>query len=184
MRYIPLLIITIFASLQASALDEATITQNAVNQHLDGINSIKSIATTNLEEQIKSSKLVQTAREKQQELVKQYDFGKRAEVLVFVSSSMGERTILSLMNQAHDINASVNLNGLVDNDFTKTVGFIQSLVTKNNNQGGINIDPESFSEYGIDKVPAIVRVNSNNDFDVIYGLGSINAAINRFEEKL
>ena len=102
------------------------------------------------------------------------------EIITFVSFSMPNHAIKQWINEAYQCGASVNIRGLIENSMPKTMATLQQLIAENDNQGGINIDPELFDLYGIQKVPAVVvRQNKSEegDFDIIYGTSSIKEAL-------
>lgn len=104
------------------------------------------------------------------------------EVIVFVSFSMPEFALKTWMKEASTYDASVNIRGLIGNNFPVTIQTIQKLVKEDNNQGGINIDPVLFETYGVDKIPAVVvRQMPNQAFDVVYGTSSIREALQIME---
>jgi len=101
-------------------------------------------------------------------------------VLVFVSWSMPEEALRQWMREAITFGASLNVRGLIAEDFPKSIAKMQKFVEENNNEGGINIDPDLFEQYDINKVPAvIVRKNDNpvSPFDIVYGTSSIKEAL-------
>lgn len=92
----------------------------------------------------------------------------RPEVIVFVSFSMPSTAIKLWMKEAITYDASVNIRGLIGNQFPQTMATVQKLINENDNQGGINT-----------KVPAVVvrQTPQNNAFDVVYGTSSIKEAL-------
>ncbi len=102
------------------------------------------------------------------------------EVLVFVSWSMPEVAIKQWMSEAGNFDASINVQGLIAEDFPKSIAKMQKFVEENNNEGGINIDPELFDKYDIKKVPAVVvrkYDSSDSPFDMVYGTSTIKEAL-------
>lgn len=75
--------------------------------------------------------------------------------IVFISASMPIKSILQWAEQSKEYDAQLVLRGFVDNDFGKTIAFIKRL---NELVDGIrlSIDPESFSENKVNKVPAVL----------------------------
>ncbi len=108
------------------------------------------------------------------------DTNNKGEIIAFVSFSMPQESIKQWMGEADLYGASLNIRGLIENSMPKTMIKLQQLIAENHNQGGINIDPELFELYGIEKVPAvIVRQYSGEDspFDIVYGTSSIKEAL-------
>lgn len=104
----------------------------------------------------------------------------QAEIIAFVSFSMPRESIKQWLGEAELYGASLNIRGLIENSMPKTMTRLQQLIDENHNQGGINIDPELFELYGIQKVPAvIVRQHPGEDspFDIVYGTSSIKEAL-------
>lgn len=106
----------------------------------------------------------------------------RAEVLVFVSFSMPRAALKSLLRESVRYNATVIIQGLVENSLPKTFVKINELIVDLRSNGGVQIDPNLFNEYKIIKVPAIVVGDSAN-FDIVYGLASIKEALQIFKNK-
>ncbi len=106
------------------------------------------------------------------------------ELLVFISFSMPEKAIIDLLQESADKNATLLIQGLIDNSMPKTLNKIADLVKKAGNNGGIQVDPNLFRQYGIKVVPAYVLRLSNHDFDIVYGLSSIQQAITLFKNRV
>lgn len=107
-------------------------------------------------------------------------------VLIFVSFSMPKTSIKGWMQEAEKIHAPVIVRGLVDNSFKATIQKMRELVK--DNQGGVQIDPNLFRQYGIKNVPAVVVRNTKNclssqscieDYDVIYGNVHLDYALQK-----
>lgn len=60
----------------------------------------------------------------------------RPEVIVFVSFSMPSTAIKLWMKEAITYDASVNIRGLIGNQFPQTMATVQKLINENDNQGG------------------------------------------------
>ena len=107
------------------------------------------------------------------------------QVVVFVSFSMPALSLKQIIQDASRYQIPVVVRGLYENSFRKTIEKIFDLV-KENNKGGILINPNWFKGYDIKAVPAVVvtdRVNGNkeskvdkrtynkeiNKSDVVYG---------------
>lgn len=108
------------------------------------------------------------------------------EVLVFVSWSMPEVAIKQWMSEAENFDASINVQGLIAENFPKSIAKMQKFVEENNSEGGINIDPELFERYGVKKVPAVVvrqYDNPDSPFDMVYGTSTIKEALKIISEE-
>lgn len=94
---------------------------------------------------------------------------------VFISFSMPEMSIKQWLQQAEKAHTQVFLRGFVDNSFKKTINKA-TLVIKDNSQGFL-LDPKEFERYKIEKVPAVVFVDDNQEFITVYGdVGLLPAA--------
>lgn len=99
---------------------------------------------------------------------------KNDELLVFVSFSMPEQSLKLWSQQAEKTGASLILRGLINNSLQAT--------TQNKIIAGFNIDPEKFNQYDIKSVPAVVLIK-NNQYDVVYGDTSLEAALEHIKHK-
>lgn len=106
------------------------------------------------------------------------------ELLVFISFSMPEKAIIELLQTSADNNATLLIQGLIDNSMPKTLNKIADLVKKAGNNGGIQVDPNLFRQYQIQVVPAYVLRLNNDDFNIVYGLSSIQQALSVFKNKV
>lgn len=97
------------------------------------------------------------------------------DTLIFISFSMPDEAIKSILNDSFDNNASVVINGLYENSMKATLKKISEFINESNNKSGIEINPNLFDEHKITKVPAYVFI-SNNDYDTVYGASSIQHA--------
>lgn len=98
-------------------------------------------------------------------------------MLYFVSFSIPENGLKQMLPEAANLGIPALINGLIDNDFRKTAGAVFEL-TKESGNGGVQIDPKAFSEFGISQVPALV-VRCDDGFDVLYGNVRIQTALER-----
>jgi conjugal transfer pilus assembly protein TrbC len=98
------------------------------------------------------------------------------ETIVFVSFSMPDVAIRNLLKEASRHQASIVINGLYDNSMDATIKKMAEYINKENNNGGIEINPNLFQDHQIKAVPAFVFKN-NSSFDVVYGASSISHAI-------
>ena len=77
-------------------------------------------------------------------------------LLVFVSLSMPEATLQRLVDQAARAKASVVIRGLVNGSIRDTAARVQGLIGPR--QVAVQIDPQAFDRYAIDRVPSFVLV--------------------------
>ena len=99
-------------------------------------------------------------------------------VKLFVSFSMPDQAIQDCMYTAKTIQASILIRGLVDNSFKKTALKLTQLITDKDKMTGVALDPTSFKQYGVNKVPAVV-VYKDDQFDVLYGAVSVEFALKK-----
>ncbi|EMF4355487.1 type-F conjugative transfer system pilin assembly protein TrbC [Providencia hangzhouensis] len=95
----------------------------------------------------------------------------------FVSFSISEAGLKQMVPEATQLGIPTLINGLIDNDFRKTASAVFEL-TKDSGEGGVQIDPKTFTQYGITQVPALV-VRCEQGFDVVYGNIRLVSAIER-----
>ncbi|MEY0216591.1 type-F conjugative transfer system pilin assembly protein TrbC [Providencia rettgeri] len=95
----------------------------------------------------------------------------------FVSFSIPEAGLKQMVPEATQLGIPTLINGLIDNDFRKTASAVFAL-TKDRGEGGVQIDPKTFAQYGITQVPALV-VRCEHGFDVMYGNIRLQSAIER-----
>ncbi|WP_272539718.1 type-F conjugative transfer system pilin assembly protein TrbC [Providencia sp. PROV197] len=95
----------------------------------------------------------------------------------FVSFSIPEAGLKQMVPEATQLGIPTLINGLIDNDFRKTASAVFEL-TKDTGEGGVQIDPKTFAQYGITQVPALV-VRCEQGFDVMYGNIRLISAIER-----
>ena len=79
----------------------------------------------------------------------------KPEVLVFVSTSMADRSLQQWARQADKIKATLVLRGFINNSLKETIKVTERIFGQQN-VGGFSIDPEKFKEFNISKVPAVV----------------------------
>lgn len=99
---------------------------------------------------------------------------KKDEILIFVSFSMPEQSLKLWSQQAEKTGAKLILRGLINNSLQAT--------TQNKIISGFDIDPEKFKKYDVKTVPAVVLVTGNN-YDVVYGDTSLEAALENIKHK-
>ena len=89
--------------------------------------------------------------------------------IIFVSFSMPDLSLKQIIYDASLYRVPVVIRGLYQNSFRKTIENIFELI-KENNKGGIAINPRWFKEYDIKAVPAIVVSHGHGTkSDVVYG---------------
>lgn len=103
------------------------------------------------------------------------------EVVYFLSFSIPEIQLVAVMKEAERNQIPIYIRGLINNDMKATANAIKYLVQKHGIKG-INIDPVRFDYYGVKAVPALVKKCGSN-FDVVYGNGSINHALELIEQE-
>ncbi len=98
-------------------------------------------------------------------------------LFVFVSLSMPEATLKSLYQEAQDYGAVLVLRGLEDNSLKKTAETLQRLSIS------VQIDPELFKRYEVQRVPTFVYLRSQK-LDILAGHTSLHYALSRFKAEL
>ena len=74
--------------------------------------------------------------------------------LVFISLSMPEKVLETIINQAKIHHFVPVLRGFMDGSYVKTAEFLQNIIKKT--EYGVVIDPESFKEFDVIRVPTFV----------------------------
>ncbi|WP_407902050.1 type-F conjugative transfer system pilin assembly protein TrbC [Providencia rustigianii] len=97
--------------------------------------------------------------------------------IYFVSFSIPEAGLKQMVPEASLLGIPTLINGLIDNDFRKTASAVFEVV-KARGDGGVQIDPKTFAQYGVQQVPAFV-VRCEQGFDVMYGNIRLLSAIER-----
>lgn len=77
-------------------------------------------------------------------------------LFVFISLSMPQATLQRLVDQAARAKASVFIRGFVDGSLRSTVAQVQALIGQR--QVAIQIDPQAFDRFSIERVPSFVLV--------------------------
>ena len=75
-------------------------------------------------------------------------------LLVFISFSMPETTLLRLVEQASRTRATLVLRGLVGRSLVQTAARVQALIGPR--RAAIQIDPQAFDRYGVTQTPTFV----------------------------
>lgn len=89
--------------------------------------------------------------------------------LIFVSFSMPKSSLQSLYLEASLNNGVLLIRGLKDGSFKETAAYLKSL------EIGVEINPQAFKQYKIDKVPTILLLK-NKQFKSISGNVSLSYA--------
>lgn len=101
-------------------------------------------------------------------------------VLVFVSFSMGEAALQQYAAEAKKAGAALVFRGLIGDSMKATVLRLQSLVQKT--KASFLIDPPAFRRFGIDKIPAVVVAKDERSWDVVYGLTTLDYALEKISK--
>jgi type-F conjugative transfer system pilin assembly protein TrbC len=96
-------------------------------------------------------------------------------ILIFVSFSMPEQSLIAYLRDAKKVGASVVIRGLIDNSFQKTFHRMAELV-KASEGGGVELNPLWFKKFSIKTVPAVVVVEGEHH-DVMIGNITLTAAL-------
>ncbi|GJI56962.1 hypothetical protein HEMROJRC1_20740 [Rodentibacter sp. JRC1] len=100
---------------------------------------------------------------------------KENELAYFVSFSIPEKQLVTLIRAAEHQKIPVYIRGLIHNDMKRTAKAILYLAQKYNVQGML-VDPLRFEHYDIQAVPALVK-KCGQKFDVIYGNVDLKQAL-------
>ena len=95
-------------------------------------------------------------------------------LFIFVSLSMGDAALKSLYQEAQDYGAVLVLRGLEDNSFKKTAETLQRLAIH------VQIDPELFERYQVQRVPTFVYLRRQK-VHILAGHTSLHYALSRFK---
>lgn len=106
------------------------------------------------------------------------------ECAVFVSFSMPEPSLKQIVSDASYYNVPVVIRGLYNNSFRETANKILAL-TKENNKGGMLINPIWFRKYNIKAVPAflVTKNKESSSYDLVYGNIPLKRALTIIAEK-
>lgn len=97
-----------------------------------------------------------------------------SQLIVFISSSMPDKSIKQWAKQADLLGAELVIRGFVNNSFKETVMLAQELFERDK-VGGFNIDPLKFKQYDINVVPVVV-LDVAGKVDMVQGdIGLIEA---------
>ena len=100
---------------------------------------------------------------------------KENELAYFVSFSIPEKQLVTLIREAEQHEIPVYIRGLINTDMKRTAKAVLYLAQKYNVQG-VLIDPLRFEHYGINAVPALVK-KCGEKFDVIHGNVELKQAL-------
>ncbi len=98
-----------------------------------------------------------------------------APLIAFVSFSMPEDSLKSILAQVDRVGGTVVLRGLVNNSFKDTATVVARLAGENG--PGFGVDPKLFAKYAITAVPAFIVPDGETNFDKISGNISLAAAL-------
>jgi type-F conjugative transfer system pilin assembly protein TrbC len=97
-----------------------------------------------------------------------------AQLIVFISTSMSEKSIKQWAIQADLLGTELVIRGFVNNSFKETVALARGLFEEGK-VGGFNIDPLKFKQYSVDVVPTVI-LDVGGAIDVVQGdIGLIEA---------
>lgn len=99
----------------------------------------------------------------------------------FLSSSIPEKELATLIGAAESRHIPVYFRGLVNDSMEQTAQYMMHMVTTYHIQG-IAIDPVRFEKYGVKQVPALVK-KCGDKFDILYGNLSFNDAMKLMESQ-
>jgi len=96
------------------------------------------------------------------------------QLMVFISTSMSEKSIKQWAQQADVLGAELVIRGFVNNSFKETVALARNLFEEGK-VGSFNIDPLKFKQYSVDVVPTVI-LDVSGSIDVVQGdIGLIEA---------
>lgn len=147
LRFIILMLLTSCVFANDNLSDEKIISQ--VQEFAKDINNSLPINPT--------FKQTEQAQEKQ----------KGAQLIVFISTSMPEKSIKQWAQQADILGAELVIRGFVNNSFKETVVLARNLFTSDK-IGGFNIDPLKFKQYSVEVVPTVI-LDVSGAIDVVQG---------------
>lgn len=108
-------------------------------------------------------------------------FGEKPSLYVFTSFSVPEPVWLQLSHEVRHLGGVFVLKGLPKNSF-KGLSKRCLRLKKRGLEAAVQINPDLFEKYQIDKVPAFV-VSEENSFDKIAGSVSLEFALQKMSEK-
>ncbi len=93
-------------------------------------------------------------------------------VMLFVSLGMPTLVLRQYLQQSEQYHIPVVIRGLLNNDYATTNDALYKILHPENKDpidSGVEIDPLWFKDFGISKVPALVVVDDQQNFAVVYG---------------
>lgn len=120
--------------------------------------------------------------------IKKVGQDKTSAILIFVSFSMPETSLIAYLHDAKKWHASVIIRGLIENSFQKTFMRVAKLV-KDSGGEGMQLNPLLFKQFSVETVPAIVVSNEkkiasdSKNFDVLYGDVPLSYALKVINER-
>jgi type-F conjugative transfer system pilin assembly protein TrbC len=118
------------------------------------------------------------------------DLTSNTSLRIFVSSSMSMNLLKSYAKSAKKYNAILVLQGLPDGSWRKLSDLVSEISGNNNNAIAMQIDDESFKQFGITNVPSFVLAreedvfaeNPKVTFDKVTGSIGIKKALELFKD--
>ncbi|CAL7962392.1 conjugal transfer pilus assembly protein TrbC [Gammaproteobacteria bacterium] len=161
--------ITLFAGNTNNLINNAKSHRDEViKEILKNNNGFLSIKKISMQKNSDYQQIIEAIKNKHQRQLKINEkLNTTEQAIVFVSFSMPDLSLKQIINDASRYKIPVVIRGLYKNSFRETVNKIFELV-KENNKGGIAINPRWFRDYEIKAVPAVV-ISSGAKSDVVYG---------------
>lgn len=106
---------------------------------------------------------------------------KQPAILIFVSFSMPEQSLMAYLRDAKRAQACVVIRGLIDNSFPKTFQRLAGLI-KTSEGDGVELNPLWFKKFDIKAVPAVVVVQ-DNQADVMTGNITLSSALKMIRDR-
>lgn len=184
MKYLPVLLMAVFPCLShaGTVSDDRDFIERMQSaevqvQKMDMPDFNKQLKNNGISR--KNMDFINNLRRKQQ---MQYQAAQKPKPAIqyFVSFSIPRSGLAVMLKNAARFAVPVNIRGMINNDFRQTVNTIFE-ITKGNNKGGVQINPEAFRLYGITAVPALV-VTCGNTFDRVFGDIRIDGLLSKVAE--
>lgn len=105
----------------------------------------------------------------------------RPDALYFLSFSIPESGLKLMVPEAKRLHIAALVNGLIENNFRKTAEAVFRL-SRDGQNGGVQIDPVQFERYNIRAVPALV-VTCEAGYDRLSGNLKLKEALARIAEE-
>lgn len=163
------------ARAQQDVITKKILKENAAFLRFKEISTKKITDYQNVIEEIKNKQQIK--------LEMQGRIKKNEKVIIFVSFSMPELSLKQIIHDAARYQVPVVIRGLYKNSFRKTIEKIFELI-KENNKGGIAINPRWFREYNIKAVPAFaITQEYGTKSDIVYGNIPLRKALKMVAEQ-